>query len=299
MLTRTLRLERPLDLSLTLRGLVHGKTDPCTRFDSANELWRATRTPDGPASQRIVVRGDLAELAAWGPGSEYLMETAPDLLGENDDASSFAPTHPRLREMHRCNPGLRIGRSRSVVEVLIPTILEQKVPGAAARTSFRKLVYRFGDRAPGPRDLRVQPDPAALARLPYFELHPCGVERKRALVIKEVCARARALESLASLNVEDARRRLEAVPGIGQWTSAIVAGIALGDTDAVEVGDYHLPHNVAWVLAGEARGSDARMLELLEPYRGQRARAVRLIEARGPRAPRFGPRMSLASIDRI
>jgi hypothetical protein len=38
------------------------------------------------------------------------------------------------------------------------------------------------------------------------------------------------------------------------------------------------------------------MLELLEPYRGQRARVVRLLEASGLAAPRFGPRVAPQSI---
>ena len=56
---------------------------------------------------------------------------------------------------------------------------------------------------------------------------------------------------------------------------------ALGDPDAVSVGDFHMPHAVAWFLAGEPRATDERMLDLLEPYRGQRARAMRLITYSG------------------
>lgn len=67
---------------------------------------------------------------------------------------------------------------------------------------------------------------------------------------------------------------------------------ALGDLDAVSVGDFHLPNLVAFALAGEPRGTDARMLELLEPWRGQRARVIRLLELSGIRAPRYGPRFS-------
>ena len=62
--------------------------------------------------------------------------------------------------------------------------------------------------------------------------------------------------------------------------------------DADGVGDAHLPDMVAWALAGEPRADDARMLELLEPYRGQRARVVRLLEAAGIKIPRFGPRFA-------
>jgi 3-methyladenine DNA glycosylase/8-oxoguanine DNA glycosylase len=67
----------------------------------------------------------------------------------------------------------------------------------------------------------------------------------------------------------------------------------------VSVGDYHLPNIVAWALAGEPRGSDERMLELLEPYRGQRGRVQRLLEASHISPPAFGPRMEARSIDRL
>ena len=97
----------------------------------------------------------------------------------------------------------------------------------------------------------------------------------------------------------DARRRLMALPGVGPWSAAEVALFALGDADAVSVGDYHLPHHVAWALAGEARGTDERMLELLEPYRGHRGRVIRLLEAGAPGPPRFGPRMPLRNLARL
>jgi 3-methyladenine DNA glycosylase/8-oxoguanine DNA glycosylase len=77
----------------------------------------------------------------------------------------------------------------------------------------------------------------------------------------------------------DAHARLRAIPGVGPWTSARIAMLALGDPDAVLIGDLHLPHLVSSALAGEPRGSDERMLELLEPYRGHRARVVRLLMA--------------------
>jgi hypothetical protein len=47
------------------------------------------------------------------------------------------------------------------------------------------------------------------------------------------------------------------------------------------------------------RGTDERTLELLEPYRGQRGRVIRLLELAGFKAPRFGPRLSPRRIDRL
>ena len=90
-------------------------------------------------------------------------------------------------------------------------------------------------------------------------------------------------------------RALRSVPGIGVWTSAEVRQRVLGDPDAVSVGDYHLPSVVGWALTG-AKTDDAGMLALLEPYRGHRHRAVRLVELAGggptsPRPPLLPPRL--------
>jgi 3-methyladenine DNA glycosylase/8-oxoguanine DNA glycosylase len=109
---------------------------------------------------------------------------------------------------------------------------------------------------------------------------------------------ARRLEETTTMTAPDAYHRLIAVPGLGPWSAAEVALIALGDADAVSVGDYHIAHQVCWALAGRPRGDDATMLELLEPYRGHRGRVIRLLVAGGVTAPRFGPRLPLRSIAR-
>jgi hypothetical protein len=64
----------------------------------------------------------------------------------------------------------------------------------------------------------------------------------------------------------------------------------------VPLGDYHIPNAVTWALAGEPRGDDARMLELLEPYTGQRGRVIRLLMSGGRGAPRYGPKLSRQDI---
>jgi 3-methyladenine DNA glycosylase/8-oxoguanine DNA glycosylase len=88
-------------------------------------------------------------------------------------------------------------------------------------------------------------------------------------------------------------KRLMAIPGVGPWTVAEVTRLVFGDADAVSVGDYHMKNIISWALAGEPRGTDERMLELLEPYRGHRGRVCVMIETAGIGAPRFGPRVAL------
>ena len=98
------------------------------------------------------------------------------------------------------------------------------------------------------------------------------------------------------MDLPSAWSRLQAFAGVGAWTAAKVALVALGDADAVPVGDYHLPHMVGYAFEGKARSTDERMLELLEPYRGHRARVLRLLMLAGISAPRFGPKVALRDI---
>jgi 3-methyladenine DNA glycosylase/8-oxoguanine DNA glycosylase len=145
----------------------------------------------------------------------------------------------------------------------------------------------------------LTPSPERLAATPYWAVHRFGIERRRFAVIQFAATRATRLEATVDLEPDEARRRLMTLPGIGPWSAAEVSAVAYGDRDVVSLGDYHLPHQVAWALGGEVRGTEARMLELLEPYRGHRARVVRLLTLGGIQAPRFGPRMRLRKIAAI
>jgi 3-methyladenine DNA glycosylase/8-oxoguanine DNA glycosylase len=138
-----------------------------------------------------------------------------------------------------------------------------------------------------------------VAELPYYDMHRLGVERRRARTISYACSYAHRLEETVSMSLGDAYKRMRALPGVGPWTAGLVAHIALGDPDAVVLGDFHLPHMVSWTLAGEPRGSDERMLELLAPFEGHRGRVMRLVESGGARPPAYGPRQRITSIAAI
>jgi 3-methyladenine DNA glycosylase/8-oxoguanine DNA glycosylase len=298
-LRTTLRPRPPVDLRLTLGILGFGKPHPCVRRDRDGSWWRATRTPLGPATTRFVSADGAIHSEAWGPGKEWALDAAPELLGSRDPVDAFDPAPGIVRDLHRRMPGLRIPRSRAVFETLAPTILEQKVPGAEAFTTYRNLVRAFGEPAPGPAGLRLPPSPDTLAGTPYPAFHPLGIERRRADTLRAAASRAVRLEEAVGMPLPHAYRRIQAFPGVGPWSAARVAMVALGDADAVPLGDYHFPHMVAWAFVGRPRGTDEQMLELLEPFAGHRGRVLRLLLAGGVSAPRYGPRMSLRSIERI
>jgi 3-methyladenine DNA glycosylase/8-oxoguanine DNA glycosylase len=281
-----------IDLPMSLAPLAHGRGDPTVRIDRWG-AWRATRTPDGPATMRITSRGAEVTVSAWGTGAGWVGTHASQLVGATDRPGELVPRHAVIAELVRRLPGLRLPASLRPFDALLPAICEQKITGVEARTVFRAIVRAHGEPAPGPGGLRLAPDPALLAEMPYYAFHRLGLERRRAELIRHCAALAPRLESVTA---GQAGALLARVRGIGPWTVAEVTRVAFGDPDAVSVGDYHIPRVVAWALAGEPRADDARMLELLEPYRGQRGRIQRLLEVSGIVPPRRGPRMPARNI---
>ena len=294
---------RPVDLGATLGPMRRGPGDPTFRFGGlaglggTSGLWRTTRTPVGTATLHLQVRPSDGEVlgTAWGAGADWVLDKMPDLLGASDDPTGFAPDHPVLRDVWRARQGWRVPRSGRVLEALIPAVLEQKVTGSEAFRAWRWLVTAYGERAPGPVELRpdlwVAPDGPTWAKVPSWDWHRAGVDRSRSGTAVTVAGRAGRLEALVEKTPAEAARLLRTLPGVGIWTAAETSQRALGDADAVSVGDFHVAARVGFALVGE-KVDDAGMLELLEPYRGHRYRVQRLVEMSGLAPPRRGPRFA-------
>ncbi len=292
----------PLDVPLTLSVHRRGGGDPAYRTDPAGAVWRTSLTPDGPGTLRVrsrgpvvtgpVVTGPVVTGQAWGPGAGWLLDSLPAQLGFHDDRAGFTPHHPVVGDLAVRYEGLRVGRSGRVFEALVPAVLEQKVVGREAHRAWRFLLGKYGESAPGPAPagMRVVPSPRTWSRIPSWDWHRAGVEGVRARTIITAAAVAARLEQALEEDPAEADRCLRSLPGIGPWTSAEIRQRAMGDADAVSVGDYHLPNAVGWTLV-RRRTDDDGMLELLAPYAGHRYRVTRLIELGGSRPPRRGPRM--------
>ena len=273
-----------------------GRGDPTTRSEPGG-WWHATLTPSGPGTVHIWWSAAGIDAQAWGPGSDHLLGLVPALTGALDPGGVVSGVHPAVATALRNHPDLRLGHSRNLFHTMLPVIIGQRVTTGEARESWRKLCAFLGERAPGPQPLRLPPEPSALARRPYWWFHRLGMERKRADAIREVASHAELLRTLdRTADLADARRRLALIPGIGVWTIGCSLGPALGDPDAFAIGDYWLKHIVCDALAGEPRGTDERMVELLEPYVGQRGRVVKLLNADGWKPRRYAPSIKVLPI---
>ncbi len=296
-LDRTWQPGRRVDLRATLGVLRRGAGDPTWRETDDGRIWKGWQTPAGPGTLALRLDPGAGEVraSAWGDGAAWLLERLPVILGEADELSGFAPDHSILAQAIRRFPGWRVPRTGMVVEALVPAIIEQRVTGREAFSSYRRLVRRYGQLACGPgaeHDLWVAPDAATWARIPSWEWLRAGVDSARANTIMRALQHREALGALAGIDPATARDRLASIPGIGVWTAAEVAHRALGDADAVSFGDYHVARNIGWALLGRPI-DDTELAELLAPYAGHRYRVQRLIELTGQRVPRKGSRRAL------
>ncbi|MGI9528088.1 MAG: DNA-3-methyladenine glycosylase family protein [Acidimicrobiia bacterium] len=284
--TATLTMTQPFDMGRTLRLLEVGE-----RADDG-AWWWASQTDAGLGTVQISRSDDGVVANAWGEGATSWLERLPKLVGHGD-TSNLVNIPQRAQPLMRDTRGVRLGHTGDIHAALVKAVLGQVVTTTEASRSFRVLVRTHGEPAPGPHPMRAVPTPDVLAGLTYEDLHGFGIERRRADTLVEVARRAKRLAEITTMSRNDAYTRLEAVRGIGEWTSAVVMGAAWGDKDAVPVGDYHIPNGVAWVLTGRDRGTDEDMLDLLEPFRPERRRFLTAIKLAGVRAPRYGPKTAV------
>lgn len=289
------RPPQPLDLRRTVLFQRRGAGDPTMLADGA-VIWRASRTPEGIATLALRETGAGAvRAAAWGPGAAWALGQIPALCGAHDDLDGFdAARHPLVAEAHRRNPGLRLSRTDLVFDALAGAIMEQKVTGMQAFAAWRRIVTWHGERAPGPtpRPMFAPPSIDGWRHVPSWAWHRAGLEPPQARTLVEAARRGTTIaRAVAAADDGEGRDRvLVSLRGVGPWTSAETRIRALGDADAVSVGDFHLAHEVGFALTG-TRADDDRMLALLAPWAGHRQRVIRLIGASGVREPRRAPRL--------
>jgi 3-methyladenine DNA glycosylase/8-oxoguanine DNA glycosylase len=295
-----------IDLRATLTPIGVYSRDPTTRW-TPSSFSKAVLTPDGPGTMMLSWDGrGVTTAEAWGSGAAWLLDRAPHWVGLRDDLEGFDPTiHPRIAELARRHPGIRLASAGVIWQELLLVLLGQRVTTEEAVKSWTRMVYAWGEPAPGPLELRLPPAPSAVASATYVDLHRFNVERRRADAILLAARRANRLEEAATMTAADARVRLSALPGLGPWTATSVITSSHGDPDTIVLRDYGLPTMVNHAFTGDARrlpadeGGDEIMCRHLAPWTGHRQRIVRLLYTAGVSAPRRGPRARNPDIRRL
>jgi AraC family transcriptional regulator of adaptative response / DNA-3-methyladenine glycosylase II len=168
-------------------------------------------------------------------------------------------------------PGLRLPGCFDGFELALRVILGQQVTVQAARSLVQRVVQQFGAliETPFPGLDRLFPDAATLAAADPETLGRLGIVRQRVRAIQALATEVAAGRLLLHRGAPLAATldALRAVPGIGEWTTQLIAMRALAWPDAFPATDIGLLNALGTrdvTLATQAA----------EPWRPWRAYAV-------------------------
>jgi AraC family transcriptional regulator of adaptative response / DNA-3-methyladenine glycosylase II len=164
-------------------------------------------------------------------------------------------------------------------ELALRAVLGQQVSTAAARTHAGRIAERYGEPVSDARGglTRLFPEPGALAgaRLAM----PAARQRTFAALADALASGRLSLDP--GCDRDAALAVLGELPGIGPWTTQVIAMRALGDPDAF------LPGDLGVKRAAEALGlpsSPVALTARAEPWRPWRAYAVQYLWSAGDHA---------------
>lgn len=170
-----------------------------------------------------------------------------------------------LRAVVANTPGQRIPGTVDPAELAVRTVLGQQVSIAAARTHTRRLVEAYGTPIddPGGGLTHLFPSVDQLADIDPAHL---AVPRARRTSLRALVAALAGGELRLDPGADwwETRRQLLALPGVGPWTTEIIAMRGLGDPDAFPATDLGV------LRAAEQCGLPARVPDLVARSAGWR-----------------------------
>ena len=266
-----------------------GSTDPTVRHGPA---WIVAALTDCVVTLRWDSIGGATTYRATFDGAVARPDSLVRLLvGSEPPPPQRAEHQTRATACFRRHRNLRIAGNGLVFIEAVKAVLGQRITGRDAALQWNRLVRASSEPLVHYSDLGLYrlPHPDDLRRISTSGFHQLGIEERRARTIRHLADLASRghLEDVASTPTLAARTR--DVYGFGEWSVAVAGGNALGDPDALPIGDFHLKNTVSWALTGRPRGTDEEMIDLLAPYHGWRWWVTRCLSL-DYRAPRFDHR---------
>jgi AraC family transcriptional regulator of adaptative response / DNA-3-methyladenine glycosylase II len=294
----TLPLREPFDARGVFAFLAARAVDGVEVADLAGPVLSYARTlalPHGPGAFRATygpppgsARGaprfhvelELTSVADL-PAAIARVRRLFDLDADPAAVDAALATDPALAASVRAVPGIRVPGAVDATEILVRALVGQQISVAAARTHLSRLAVALGTPFAsrfGPT--RLFPTSAHLAD--GGADHVRGPARRTAAILG--VARALADGSLALSSADDPaaqRAALEAMPGVGPWTSGYVAMRVLHDPDVLLDGDLALRAGAAALGLPDERRALAAHAERWAPWRSYAA--MHLWRAAAPR----------------
>ncbi len=207
---------------------------------------------------------DLGDLAAALQRCRALLDLDSDPLSVAEALGNDDLLAPLVTAV----PGRRVPGTVDGHELAVRAVLGQQVSLAGAATLAGRLVHAYGEPLARPLGgvTHVFPKAEALAGADPDKLampegrRRCLLGLARGLACGEVIIDAGA-------DRDDARRGLQALPGIGPWTLNYIAMRALRDPDAYLPSDLGIRHALERLGRDARRAPSLRLAERWRPYR--------------------------------
>lgn len=199
------------------------------------------RQSDETDPPHVVIALDLEQLADL-PVAVQRVRATLDLDADPEAIDSVLRKDPALRRSLRARPGCRVPGTSDPTELLVRAVLGQQVSVAGARTLAGRLVARLGTPVVDRGELtHAFPDAAAIAD---SDLSWLGMPKSRRATLNEACSAIADGKLILDPGRDggELRRELDAIRGIGPWTTEYVAMRLLHDPDAFPATDLGVLH---------------------------------------------------------
>ena len=273
-----------------LLSFFSGRATPGVERVSNGRYLRTVRIGDRSGVVDVQDIGGALSLTVHGVATDLLFTVVQrtrslfDLDAPMAEITDVLGADPRLADLLRVSPGIRVPGAWDGFELTVRAILGQQVSVKAATTMAGRVAERYGEsislpdtvsRLSGDAKLdRLFPTPQKLARARFNNI---GLVTSRADTIRRV-AKAVLNDQLnfdSSQDPEHFCGELTSIRGIGDWTAQYVAMRVLKNPDAFPTADLALLK--AFDEDAGQRISSANLLSRAEKWRPWRAYAALLL----------------------
>jgi DNA-3-methyladenine glycosylase II len=182
------------------------------------------------------------------------------LIVNNPDIKKLTSSHKlflKIKEQYGIPPNWQ--RPQGFVS-LSRIILEQQVSLASAEAHFNKLSGYIKEFAP-----------KEILTLTDEEMRACQISRQKAKYLRELSSavlnKELVFEELPKLSLEEVRKKLTSIKGIGDWTTDIYLMFCLQSKDIFPLGDIALINTIKELTKIKTKSGIVRLTQKWKPYR--------------------------------
>jgi len=182
------------------------------------------------------------------------------VIVNNNDIQALASSHNlflKIKDLYGIPPNWQ--RPQGFIS-LSKIILEQQVSLASAEAHFKKLSSYVKEFSP-----------KEILKLSDEEMKTFQISRQKAKYLRElsnaIINKGLIFDELPKISVDDVRKKLTSIKGIGNWTTDIYLMFCLQSKDIFPLGDIALINTIKELTKVKTHSGIGRLTQRWKPYR--------------------------------